>query len=338
MLVSQPENVRYLSGFSTPKDGQVLLGSNGALLVTDGRYTVQAQEESRIPVHIVGQDGKNRAQEQLDLYKAWFTGQVGYEAHHLTVSALRNLQENAPANYVPTTGLIEGWRTVKSAAEAAHIRQAAALADKGFSHILGFIQAGLSEIEVALELEFFLRKQGAEGLAFDLAVVSGPRSAMPHGSPSGRRLQEGDLVTLDFGVKIGGYCSDMTRTIGIGQVSAAHRAMYEAVLAAEDTALQAVAPGRSGHDLDSMARNLLHSRGYGPYFSHSLGHGVGLAIHEGPFLRQNSTEVLQAGHIITIEPGVYIPGDAGVRIEDLVLVTDGGYEVLSHSPKEFISR
>lgn len=335
LLVSQPENVRYLSGFTTPKDGQVIVHPGGALLVTDGRYTVQAAEESHIPVKIVGGDGRSRQADLEALYAHYFQGRVGFEANHLTVAALRLLEEKTRAQWVPMQGLLESYRQQKTDQEIDLLRQAATLTDRGFAHILPHIRAGVSELEVALELEFFLRKHGSQGMAFDIAVVSGPRTAMPHGGPSDRVIQPGDLVTLDFGARIGGYCADLTRTVGIGPVSAELRAIFEAVLEAQQLALQAIAPGQSGHHLDSLARDRLTERGYGPYFSHSLGHGVGLFIHEGPSLRQGAQEFLKPGQVVTVEPGVYIPGLGGVRIEDLVLVTQTGHEVLSQSPRHW---
>lgn len=335
LLVSQPENVRYLSGFTTPKDGQVIVHPGGALLVTDGRYTVQAAEESHIPVQIVGGDGRSRQADMEALYAQYFRGRVGFEANHLSVAALRLLEDKTGAQFIPTQGVFEAYRQQKTAQEIDYLRQAAALTDRGFAHILPFIRAGVSELEVALELEFFLRKHGSQGMAFDLAVVSGPRTAMPHGGPSERIIQTGDLVTLDFGAKVGGYCADLTRTVGVGEVAAELRAIFDAVLEAQQLSLAAIAPGQSGHHLDSLARNRLTELGYGAYFSHSLGHGVGLFIHEGPSLRQGAQELLQPTQVVTVEPGIYIPGLGGVRIEDLVLVTETGHQVLSQAPKHW---
>lgn len=330
LLISTPANVRYLSGFTAPKDGQVIVGQSGAILLTDGRYTVQAQQESRLPVRIAGRE------ERPQVYAGLLGGRIGFEAAGLTYAQLETLRQQAPGEWVPTYGLIEQYRVRKSPEEIGHIRAAAQLADRALAHILPFLKPGAREIDIALGLEFFLRKNGSEGVAFDTAVVSGPRTAMPHGSPSQRVLGPGDLVTLDFGAVVGGYCSDMTRTVGIGAVSQELKRMYRAVLEAQERALEAVGPGRIGKELDALARQVLEEKGYGPYFSHGLGHGVGLLIHEAPGLNKISEDTLEPGMVITIEPGVYIPDVGGVRIEDLVLVTEGGYEVLSQAPKGWL--
>lgn len=329
LLITQPENVRYLSGFTSPKDGWVVVWREGATLVTDPRYTVQAQQESRIPHRIVPREQSAEAAAEL------LRGRVGFEANHLAYGRLETLREQAPAEWVPTTDLVEKLRLKKTPEELQHIRAAARLADEGYAHILPFLKPGVSELDVALELEFFLRKHGSEGVAFEIIVASGERSAMPHGVASDKKLRAGELVTLDFGAVVKGYHSDMTRTLALGEVSPELRSLYEAVLEAQQAALEAVRPGRTGKELDAIARRVLEERGYGEYFAHGLGHGVGLAIHEGPRLSKLSDDVLEPGMVLTIEPGAYIPGLGGCRIEDLVLVTEAGCEVLSHSPKGF---
>lgn len=330
LLISSPANVRYLSGFTNPKDGQVIVNKTGAILLTDGRYTVQAGQESRLPVRIAGRE------ERPQVYAELLGGRIGFEAMGLSYGQLEALRQQAPGEWVPTYDLIEQQRVQKTLEEIGYIRQAAAVADRAFEHILPFLKPGAREIDIALELEFFLRKNRSEGVAFDTAVVSGARTAMPHGSPSERVLQGGDLVTLDFGAVIQGYCSDMTRTVGIGEVPGELKRIYAAVLEAQERALEAVAPGKTGQELDALARGILEDKGYGQYFSHGLGHGVGLLIHEAPSLSKISQDVLEPGMVITIEPGVYIPDLGGVRIEDLVLVTERGYEVLSQTPKGWL--
>jgi len=330
LLISSPANVRYLSGFTNPKDGQVIVNKTGAILLTDGRYTVQAGQESRLPVRIAGRE------ERPQVYAELLGGRIGFEAMGLSYGQLEALRQQAPGEWVPTYDLIEQQRVHKTLEEIGYIRQAAALADRAFEHILPFLKPGAREIDIALELEFFLRKNRSEGVAFDTAVVSGARTAMPHGSPSERVLHGGDLVTLDFGAVIQGYCSDMTRTVGIGEVTGELKRIYAAVLEAQERALEAVAPGKTGQELDALARGILEDKGYGQYFSHGLGHGVGLMIHEAPSLSKISQDVLEPGMVITIEPGVYIPDLGGVRIEDLVLVTERGYEVLSQTPKGWL--
>ena len=331
LFVSKPENVRYLSGFVEGKDGKVVLTREGPFFITDGRYIVEAGQQ-QFPHRIL-----LRRSEMNELLKEFFRGRVGIEAEHLSVALLEGFRKDFPdLEFVSTQNLIEAQRMVKTPEEAAYIRKAAELADAGFQHVLPFIKPGAREVDIALELEFFCRHHGSEGMAFGVTVASGVRGAQPHGGATEKTVEAGELVTLDFGCVVGGYLSDMTRTVGVGTVSDKLRDIYEAVLEAQAKALEAVAPGKTGPELDSLARDTLIARGYGDYFTHSLGHGVGLFIHEGPTLSQTSTDVLQAGNVVTIEPGAYIPGVGGCRIEDLVLVRNGGYDVLSMSPKSFI--
>lgn len=338
LLVTQPENVRFLSGFTNPKDAQVILTRDSVLLLTDGRYIVQAREESKIPHEIVARRARIPANARFyqEVYADVLRGRVGIEANHLTVAELELVRENTKAEIVFTQDLVEQLRIVKSPEEIALIRKAAQITDQTFEHILPYLKPGVSEAEIALEMEYFMRQRGAEGIAFDITVASGLRSSMPHGGASEKRLEDGDLITLDFGALVGGYHSDMTRTVALGQAKPELKAIYEAVLQTQQDTLAQVAPGKTGQQMDDFARDRLTSLGYGEFFAHSLGHGVGLAIHERPFMSGVSEEMLQAGMVLTIEPGVYVPEVGGVRIEDLVLVTESGYEVLSHSPKQWI--
>lgn len=337
LWVSRAENVRYLSGFTSGDDAKLLVVTageqTGVTLYTDARYTVQAGEESRYPAFIA------RPPATLEHAAPSVQGlRVGFEADHLTVSELEGLRAHWQANGSPTTlvstqGLIEGLRLVKTDEEIAQIREAQAIADAAFAAVRPGIVAGVREDQVAGQLEAFMRERGA-GSAFDITVASGPRGAMPHGTASARIIGNDELVTIDFGAKVNGYHSDMTRTVAVGNPSEELRRLYRAVLEAEEAAVQAIRPGAKCSDLDKVSRDILVSHGLGEYFAHSLGHGVGLAIHEGPGLRGTSPEVLEAGMVVTAEPGVYLPGVGGVRIEDLILVTPDGYEVLSSSPKE----
>ncbi|KEF35390.1 aminopeptidase [Deinococcus sp. RL] len=328
LWVSDPANVRAVSGFSSGKDGKVLVTGDGAVLYTDGRYTVQAQEESRIEQHIARppetyQDAAERVR----------GGRVGFEAEHLTVAGLEDLRAHWEAELVPTRGLVEALRRVKTPQEVAAIREAQALADRVYAAVRPMVRAGVRELDVALELETGLRRAGAE-VAFDVIVASGPRGAMPHGVASDKVIEEGELVTIDFGARVRGYHSDMTRTLAVGRPSDELRRVYGAVLEAEEAAVAAVGPGVRAADLDALARGILERHGLAAAFAHSLGHGVGLNIHEGPGLRGTSEDVLEPGMVVTIEPGAYLPGVGGVRIEDLVLVTERGHEVLSRAAKE----
>lgn len=329
LWVSQPENVRYLSHFSSPEDGRVLLTEQAATLYTDARYTTQAREESELEQHIA------RGAEVYAHARAALEGKrVGIEAHHLTVAEFQALQADWPqSEVVAASDLIGPLRLIKSPAEVQAIREAQAIADAAFAEVLPRVVAGVSERQVAADLEAAMRRLGAAGPAFETIVASGVRGALPHGHATDKLLREGELVTLDFGAQKGGYHSDMTRTVPIGPQSEENRRLYRAVLEAEEAAIAAVRPGVNAADLDRISRTVLARYGLEDYFVHSLGHGVGLNIHEGPRISRHFDEELRAGMVITIEPGVYLPGQTGLRIEDLLLVTPEGHELLSHSPK-----
>jgi len=329
LIVTAPANVRYLSSFSSPKDGHVLVTPDEAWLVTDTRYTVQAEEESTLPVHLTRQ--------WLEWMSERVAGsRVAIEADHLTVAQYETLRSALSAPPVSTSGLLARARAVKDEAEVARVREAARLTDLAYERVVGSVlRAGVREVDVALALERAMREEGAEDAGFDIIVASGPRSAMPHGVASQRVIESGDLVTMDFGARVDGYHADLTRAVAVGPVAPRLRELFDAVLAAQEAAIAAIAPGLRGADADAVARKRLEDVGLHEAFAHSLGHGVGLEIHEGPRLAATSTDVLEAGMIVTVEPGVYLPGFGGVRIEDLVLVTPEGHEVLSAAPKGF---
>ncbi len=332
VLLSAPADVRWASGFTTPADGRVVVSGDAAVLITDDRYTAQAAEESAIETRIVG--GWRWLETALDVVGG---GRLAVQADHLTWKAARDLEERIGAAPLPIADLTRPLRIVKSADEIARLREAARLTDAAFDHVLaGPLRAGAREIDVALEIERFVRQQGGDGVSFDIIVAGGHRSAMPHGVASPRKLERGDLVTLDFGARVDGYHADMTRAVAIGPVGSTLRAWYDAVLAAQEEAVAAIRPGLSGVDADRIARDRLAAAGLAERFVHSLGHGVGLQIHEGPALSSRSTDVLAPGMVVTVEPGVYEPGVGGLRIEDLVLVTESGHERLSHSPKAYL--
>lgn len=328
LLVKRPQNVRYLSGFTAPEDAWVLYRPEAPVLFTDARYGEQAPAESRVPVEIVN------PREGYGFLEPFVAGlRVGYEAHHLPCAELERLRAATSAEWVATENLVERARRVKTPEEVARIRAAAALADRGLAWLLPRIRPGVRERDLALELEFWLRREGAEGAAFDFIVASGPRGALPHGVASERAIESGELVTLDFGAVVGGYHSDMTRTVAVGEVNGEMRRVFDVVLEALEAALEAARPGVAARDLDAVARRVIEAAGYGPQFVHSLGHGVGLEIHEAPFLNARSQELLEPGMVITLEPGVYLPGRGGVRIEELAVVTEDGLELLSQSPR-----
>ncbi len=329
LLVSDPANVRYLSHFRSPEDAVVVVTPEHAWLLTDSRYTVQAAEESRL---------------EVDITRPWWSRvaelargmRLAVESHHLTVERFRELSTTMGQEPIATSALVGPYRRVKSAAEIALLRTAAGITDAAFAHVLNVLRPGIREVEVAMEIERFMRTQGAEGPSFTTIVASGYRSAMPHGVASQKVIEAGDLVTMDFGAVVDGYHADMTRAVAVGPISDELRRLYDAVLEAQRIGVAAVAPGRSGREVDAAARDALGKHGLAAAFGHSLGHGTGLEIHEAPSLSSSSTDILAPGMIVTVEPGVYLAGTGGVRIEDLLLVTEDGHEVLSHAPKQFI--
>ncbi|GGM94286.1 aminopeptidase [Thermus composti] len=327
LYITRPENVRYLTGFPHPEDAQVLITEEGGFLLTDPRYP-EAAEESRLPAKVLKREEKEALLKTL-------RGRVGFEAEHLPYAALERLRELAPAEWVPTRGVVERLRLKKTPEEVAAIRKAQALAEEALDHALALLKPGVREREVALEVEYFLKKRGAEGAAFPPIVASGKRGALPHAGASEKPLGEGELVTLDLGAKVAGYHSDMTRTVALGRVEGELKRAYAAVLWALERALEALGPGRSGKEVDALAREALKEFGLDRYFVHSLGHGVGLAVHEGPSLSPYAEDVLEPGMVVTVEPGVYLPGLGGVRIEELVLITESGVELLSRFPREW---
>lgn len=331
VLVTLPADVRWASGFRTPEDARVLVTPNDAWLITDGRYTAQAAEESALETHIVNG-------EWLPMVVQASQGlRLAVQADHLTWSVARSLEEQLGQPAVAATDLLRSLRIVKSSDEIARLREAARLTDAAFAHVLtGPLRAGVREVDVALELERFVRQNGGEGMSFSTIVAGGHRSAMPHGTASERVIERGDLVTLDFGARLDGYHADMTRAVAIGPVAQPLRGWYDAVLEAQLAGLAALRPGVSGVDADLAAREVLARHGLAELFVHSLGHGTGLQIHEAPSLSQRSKDVLASGMVVTVEPGVYQPGTGGLRIEDMVLITEDGYERLSQSPKDYL--
>ncbi|HEY8201399.1 MAG TPA: Xaa-Pro peptidase family protein [Actinomycetota bacterium] len=331
-------NVRYLCGF-TGSWGCLVVGHSGARFLTDGRYRAQAAEEVQgAEVEVYG------LPDQLDpaLQRAFFdlsasgvpsATTVGFESAYLTVAALDRLRGMSSIELRPTTQLVERLRVVKEPAELDRIREAARMADEGLAHVLERVTEGVSERELALELEFFMRRQGADDVSFDPIVAAAERSALPHAHPSDRQVEKGRYLLFDLGCIHEGYCSDMTRTVMVGDPDERHREIYDLVARAQQAGLDAVRPGRPAAEVDRAARQVIEEAGLGDAFGHGLGHGVGLEIHEAPTLRSTSREVLEVGQVITIEPGVYLPGWGGVRIEDLVVVTSERAEVLSQSTK-----
>ncbi len=330
LLITLPANVRWLSGFSTPEDGRVLITRDAAVLLTDFRYDVQANAESALEV-LITQDW------QSEVVRRTGNGMLAIEAEHMTVAVKDQLDASLGEPTIAVQDVFRDMRMRKADFEVDLLRQAAGITDRAFEHILTFMKPGIRELDVALELGRFMRDAGAEGDSFDIIVAGGERSAMPHGVASDRVLQSGDLVTMDFGANYRGYHADMTRAVALGDIHERLRFMYDSVLEALEAAKAVLRPGLQGREVDRVARDVLEKHGLSELFVHSLGHGTGLVIHEEPRLSSRSETVLETGMIVTVEPGVYENGFGGVRIEDMCLLTDGGYESLSHAPRELIT-
>ncbi|MTV49347.1 M24 family metallopeptidase [Heliobacillus mobilis] len=331
-LIQQPENRRYLSGF-TGSAGFLIVSPEKKWIVTDFRYWEQARLQSTDWTLHQQQGAWTEALKELAAEQRWRT--IAIEAAYVTVEQKEKLEKAFPTvDWVYQSGKIDQLRVRKDSAEQDAIARSASLADRGFEHILGVMRPGMTERDVALELEFFLRRQGAQGTSFEFIVASGERSALPHGVASEKVIEKGELLTLDFGCILDGYCSDMTRTVLFGQPTTEQRRVYDIVLEAQEKALSAIAAGKNGRDIDRLARQVIEQAGYGDHFGHGLGHGVGLVVHENPRLSPSSSDILETGQAVTVEPGIYVPGWGGVRIEDLVIVTDGGCRNLTSSPKE----
>ncbi|AOY77059.1 M24 family metallopeptidase [Clostridium formicaceticum] len=332
VLIFKPENRRYFSNF-TGTTGFVLVTKSEAKLITDFRYIEQAKSQCMgyEIVEISRFEPLTTIIEKMNLKSLGIEEEFFTYGHAIDfLSKLRGMKLEA------LEGALTKIRAVKSQEEITCIATAAVLADKAFLHVLPYIKPGVLEREIALELEFFMRKNGASGASFEFIVASGVRSSLPHGVASKKAIEAGDFVTLDYGCIYEGYCSDMTRTVVVGKANDKQKEIYSTVLQAQETALQAVKPGVTGRQLDKIARQIIEDQGYGEYFGHGLGHGVGLEIHELPHVNMIGNISMEPGMVITIEPGIYIPDFGGVRIEDLVIVEDHGYQVLSKTPKELI--
>lgn len=341
LLVTHPPNLRYLCGF-TGSAGALLLTEKKAVFITDGRYTEQARAEVRAAQIVIARQGP------LAAAAAWLAShqkkgrrgpsKIGMESEHMTVAARSRLARMLPSGFRlrEAPALVEQARMVKDQDEIACLRSAVLLGASLFDRALEVIRPGVSETEVAAVMEYAARTAGAQAMSFETIIASGERSALPHGRASQALIPGQGFVVCDFGVILSGYCSDMTRTVWVGQPCAEARRMYQAVKQAQQAAVDAVKPGISVSDVDRTARKSLQKSGLAKYFTHSTGHGVGLEIHEAPRVAAGQVEVLQPGMVITIEPGVYLPGRWGVRIEDMVVVTEQGCEVLTPTSKELV--
>lgn len=333
MLIMSTYNRRYVTNF-TGSAGAALILPDNAYFITDFRYVEQAK--SQTSGYSIVQHNGSLIEEVAKIVNEAKISKLGFEQDHTAYSTWKKLDQSIESETLPVSNMIEEIRMVKSEEEINTIREAAKIADAAFTHILDYIKPGVAELDVANELEFFMRKNGATSSSFDIIVASGKRSALPHGLASGKLIESGDFVTLDYGALYQGYVSDITRTVAVGDPSEQLKEIYDIVLAAQIQAVDRIKPGMTGREADAIARDYINEKGYGDKFGHSLGHGIGLEVHEGPGLAGRSETKLAPGMVVTIEPGIYLPEIGGVRIEDDILITQNGNEKLTYSPKELI--
>ncbi len=336
IMISSPENRRYFTSFPS-SDGYLLITKDDAVFFTDSRYIEAAQNaengyKSRLLTSV--------STEILSFLKEKNIGKVYLEKERLTILEMEALRKALSGiKCVPSNTLekkINSLRAVKTKEEIKYIKKAQKIAEDAFSHILTFIKEGVTEKEIALELDFYMLSHGAEAVSFETIAVTGKKTSMPHGVPDDTKVKNGDFITMDFGAVVNGYHSDMTRTVAVGQISAEQRKVYEVVKEAQQKALESLYCGVSCKDADAVARDVISAAGYGEYFGHGTGHGVGVEIHESPNLSPRSKSILRVNNVVTVEPGIYLPGNFGVRIEDMARIKKNGYENLTNCPKELI--
>ena len=335
ILISTPENRHYLSGF-VGTAGWLLITPSRAILATDFRYTEQAASQAP-DFEVIQVSGWGWLSEQLEE-----TGprRLGFESQQVTmatyrsmVSVIKDMQEDRRPRLVATSNLVENIRAVKDAEELALLQRVIDISDKAMEAVTPTLQAGLSEREIAWMMEKAMREFGADSLSFDTIVAGGPNGAMPHHRAGDRPVQEGEPIVIDMGAKLDGYCSDITRTVCIGQPDDQFRKIYNLVLGAQLTAISTLKPDLNGEEADNLARTVLDDAGYQKYFGHSLGHGIGLAVHEFPRVGPTSPDILEASMVFSVEPGIYLSGWGGVRIEDLVVLEESGARPMSKARK-----
>lgn len=333
ILITNPVNRRYITNF-TGSNGIALITEKEQFLITDFRYIEQAKKQADY-FTIIRHEREieneiNRLLNKLEVKN------LGFEAQYVTYENYRKYDDLFPVQLIPVKNVVEQLRVIKTEEEINTIKKAAKIADLAFEHILKYLKAGVKELDVATELEYFMRKQGASSSSFDIIVASGWRSALPHGIASDKVIEEGELVTLDYGAIYDGYVSDITRTVAIGKINDELTKIYEIVKEAQQRGLDGIKPNITGKEADEFTRNYIEEQGYGKYFGHSTGHGIGLEVHEGPTLSPRSETVLEKNMVVTVEPGIYVPNVGGCRIEDDIVITENGNERLTFATKELI--
>ena len=334
LLITTDVNRFYLSGF-TGSSGYVLFTPVKNYFITDFRYTEQAKDQTN--GFEILEFNKEVPENINEILVEDNSKKLGFESKNVTFNKYKEYKEKfTDVDLAGTEDLIKNLRKTKDKEEISKIKKAIEITDNAFNHILDFIEEGKTEREVALELEFFMKQAGGEKNAFDFIVASGKRSSMPHGVASDKKIEKGDFITMDFGTFYKGYCSDMTRTVVLGDASDKQRKIYNIVLEAQKEVIDKIKPGMSGKEVDAIARDMIKDAGYEDNFGHGLGHGIGVEVHEGPRASYKSDDIIKKGMLVTDEPGIYIPDWGGVRIEDDLLITENGCEVLNNSPKELI--
>ncbi|MBI4303672.1 MAG: aminopeptidase P family protein [Chloroflexi bacterium] len=335
ILISQPENRFYLSGFDGSA-GYLFITQQDTVLATDFRYVEQALQQT--PDYRVFQITSETSKWFPELLSELKVSKLAFESGYVTVALYKLLTDilskaNLSVQFVPIEGLVESLRTIKEPEELELITRAVAISDKAIEHIKDWIHAGMTEREVGWEIEKFMREKGSQPLPFDVIVAAGPNAALPHHKPGEKQIKSGEPVIIDIGARVGGYASDLTRTICLGTPDDTYKKVYDTVLGAQLTAEALIKEGMTGEEADRLARVVIEEAGHGQAFGHSLGHGIGLATHELPRVGPKSTDVLASGMVFSVEPGIYLSGWGGVRIEDLAALEDGKIKVLSKAPK-----
>ena len=333
LLITNPYNRSYMTQF-TGTAGVAIVSAEDAVFITDFRYTEQAEKE--IEGYRIVQHTKTIIEEVAIQVKGMNVKTIGFEKDDMAFGLYEQYEKEIEADLKPVAGLVENLRMVKTADEIAILQKAAKIADDAFEHIITYIRPGITELDVSNELEFFMRKQGATSSSFSIIVASGLRSALPHGVATDKVIESGDFVTLDYGALYEGYISDITRTVAVGEPSDKLKEVYAVVLEAQELALKGIKPGMTGIEADAIARDHITSKGYGEAFGHSTGHGIGMEVHEAPGLSFRSNTVLEPNMAVTVEPGIYLPGIGGVRIEDDIIMTEDGNKRLTFATKELL--
>ncbi len=333
-LIISPENRRYLTGFPSTA-GYLMITKTEALFLADSRYIEAAQNCIRDCECVLLTDFSAQLGGYIEKFNV---EKLCLEGESLSVSRAESIKKicRRECDFTKADKEISALRRIKSEEEKNKILRAQSVAEKAFENVLGFIKEGVTEREIALTLDFFMLRNGAEAVSFETIAVSGKNSSMPHGVPSDKKIEKGDFITMDFGAVVDGYHSDMTRTVALGEISSKQAEVYETVLSAQKNCLGMLKSGVSCKDADAAARDIIRNAGCGEFFGHGTGHGVGIEIHEAPTLNPKSGEILKKGDIVTVEPGIYLPSEFGVRIEDMAYITENGCENLTKSPKNLI--